>query len=111
MALGQFIVQFNGFVRRLLGKGQIVSRRRSQSMQRVRICQASIGSGITGVLLDGLVQVLNGFVETLEAPLLLEQAEPRGLRQSHRSEEHTSELQSRSDIVCRLLLEKKNRYM
>src|SRR5206468_12700602 len=26
---------------------------------------------------------------------------------SRRSEEHTSELQSRSDIVCRLLLEKK----
>src|SRR2546428_9355283 len=26
---------------------------------------------------------------------------------SHRSEEHTSELQSRSDLVCRLLLEKK----
>src|SRR5206468_6732603 len=28
-------------------------------------------------------------------------------RDSERSEEHTSELQSRSDIVCRLLLEKK----
>src|SRR2546428_6268505 len=27
---------------------------------------------------------------------------------SGRSEEHTSELQSRSDLVCRLLLEKKN---
>src|SRR2546428_8668507 len=27
-----------------------------------------------------------------------------------RSEEHTSELQSRSDLVCRLLLEKKNRH-
>src|SRR5206468_10018931 len=27
-----------------------------------------------------------------------------------RSEEHTSELQSRSDLVCRLLLEKKNAY-
>src|SRR5260221_6085940 len=26
---------------------------------------------------------------------------------AHRSEEHTSELQSHSDIVCRLLLEKK----
>src|SRR6478672_2960543 len=26
-----------------------------------------------------------------------------------RSEEHTSELQSRSDLVCRLLLEKKNK--
>src|SRR5438034_8722853 len=28
---------------------------------------------------------------------------------SRRSEEHTSELQSHSDLVCRLLLEKKNR--
>src|SRR5207253_11292975 len=28
-----------------------------------------------------------------------------------RSEEHTSELQSRGHLVCRLLLEKKNRYM
>src|SRR5438874_7895667 len=28
---------------------------------------------------------------------------------SARSEEHTSELQSRRDLVCRLLLEKKNR--
>src|SRR5438034_2183434 len=27
-----------------------------------------------------------------------------------RSEEHTSELQSHSDLVCRLLLEKKKRY-
>src|SRR3989475_4576692 len=27
-----------------------------------------------------------------------------------RSEEHTSELQSRSDLVCRLLLEKKKRF-
>src|SRR5690349_24002991 len=30
-------------------------------------------------------------------------------RLSLRSEEHTSELQSRRDLVCRLLLEKKNR--
>src|SRR5699024_12101337 len=28
-----------------------------------------------------------------------------------RSEEHTSELQSRFDLVCRLLLEKKKRYV
>src|SRR2546428_7223218 len=35
--------------------------------------------------------------------------ESRGAaRKTHRSEEHTSELQSRSDLVCRLLLEKKN---
>src|SRR5206468_12082446 len=31
----------------------------------------------------------------------------RSGRRSWRSEEHTSELQSRSDLVCRLLLEKK----
>src|SRR2546421_950975 len=29
---------------------------------------------------------------------------------SDRSEEHTSELQSRSDLVCRLLLEKKKKH-
>src|SRR5260221_3726353 len=37
---------------------------------------------------------------TSEAIILM----PRGMR---RSEEHTSELQSHSDLVCRLLLEKK----
>src|SRR5438067_10766052 len=31
------------------------------------------------------------------------------LRPQHRSEEHTSELQSRFDLVCRLLLEKKKK--
>src|SRR2546430_13397270 len=30
--------------------------------------------------------------------------------QNARSEEHTSELQSQSNLVCRLLLEKKNNY-
>src|SRR2546430_8805655 len=40
---------------------------------------------------------------------LLEQAKARGLtfRVEQRSEEHTSELQSQSNLVCRLLLEKK----
>src|SRR5690606_42119456 len=33
---------------------------------------------------------------------------PAGPRQAQRSEEHTSELQSRENLVCRLLLEKKN---
>src|SRR5438270_9526731 len=33
--------------------------------------------------------------------------ERRGWREGGRSEEHTSELQSQSNIVCRLLLEKK----
>src|SRR5438132_8071706 len=33
----------------------------------------------------------------------------RGRRRRERSEEHTSELQSHSDLVCRLLLEKKKK--
>src|SRR3712207_7921626 len=37
---------------------------------------------------------------------------PRGfLAARKRSEEHTSELQSRQYLVCRLLLEKKNNYL
>src|SRR5260221_11226897 len=33
----------------------------------------------------------------------------QGLARRYRSEEHTSELQSHSDLVCRLLLEKKKK--
>src|SRR5690349_24087457 len=36
-------------------------------------------------------------------------ARPRAARGAGRSEEHTSELQSRRDLVCRLLLEKKKK--
>src|SRR5690606_29030385 len=36
------------------------------------------------------------------------QRDARSLRIGNRSEEHTSELQSRENLVCRLLLEKKN---
>src|SRR5699024_7678453 len=40
-----------------------------------------------------------------------EMTDPNGarMRALDRSEEHTSELQSRFDLVCRLLLEKKNK--
>src|SRR5260221_8238984 len=43
-------------------------------------------------------------------PLQLDQVELQWLNGEHiRSEEHTSELQSHSDLVCRLLLEKKKK--
>src|SRR5438874_9824843 len=35
--------------------------------------------------------------------------EREALKKNYRSEEHTSELQSRRDLVCRLLLEKKKK--
>src|SRR2546430_11474818 len=47
-------------------------------------------------------QVVLTHVGGVEDRLRREQAE-------HRSEEHTSELQSQSNLVCRLLLEKKNK--
>src|SRR5258706_8562955 len=37
-----------------------------------------------------------------------QRSSPRGERSAARSEEHTSELQSLTNLVCRLLLEKKN---
>src|SRR2546422_1535278 len=46
----------------------------------------------------------------LRQPELADQAVPEGgPGPAHRSEEHTSELQSRLHLVCRLLLEKKKR--
>src|SRR5438034_7185914 len=46
-------------------------------------------SGASSFVIDGRIYIANGF------------------RNGERSEEHTSELQSHSDLVCRLLLEKK----
>src|SRR2546421_6685042 len=43
----------------------------------------------------------------MRAPRRGRGARSRARRSPYRSEEHTSELQSRSDLVCRLLLEKK----
>src|SRR5438445_6358902 len=46
--------------------------------------------------------------ETARARAVVVHRDPRAF-QRHRSEEHTSELQSRQYLVCRLLLEKKNK--
>src|SRR3712207_8280584 len=45
----------------------------------------------------------------IETALTLRAVFRLALRQTERSEEHTSELQSRQYLVCRLLLEKKKR--
>src|SRR5690242_21224395 len=45
----------------------------------------------------------------IECMVLLPPLGGDGLRRNDRSEEHTSELQSHVNLVCRLLLEKKNR--
>src|SRR5690349_23437514 len=42
-------------------------------------------------------------------PFAFSASNPNSFRVRFRSEEHTSELQSRRDLVCRLLLEKKKK--
>src|SRR5947207_11856051 len=64
------------------------------------IAEAEVGGRlplVNGVWADG----------SLEAARIARMAAEGGA--SARSEEHTSELQSHSDLVCRLLLEKKKR--
>src|SRR5206468_10995903 len=63
--------------------------------------------GNRGVLEPAAVGVLVQVVRRPDAGVDVGQVEHR--RRRPRSEEHTSELQSRSDLVCRLLLEKKKK--
>src|SRR5699024_12451154 len=59
-------------------------------------------------LRDQLTALNEEMLETaIEAPLAELAERYRGHDGVQRSEEHTSELQSRFDLVCRLLLEKK----
>src|SRR5699024_11515044 len=60
-----------------------------------------------------LMRELTGIADLWYGPCVLEPGvltTVHGLEPTPRSEEHTSELQSRFDLVCRLLLEKKKQY-
>src|SRR5207237_9195611 len=61
---------------------------------------------LRAVAVEPLVLALEGIVQSLDGVGAVGQrhAQPR------RSEEHTSELQSHLNLVCRLLLEKKNTF-
>src|SRR3712207_7913736 len=52
-------------------------------------------------------EALGQLLERIEAPVVVHEAHDMAVDAGHRSEEHTSELQSRQYLVCRLLLEKK----
>src|SRR5690606_40528595 len=56
---------------------------------------------------DGPVKVIEGNHD--ERPRVYLEKYAPALAESRRSEEHTSELQSRENLVCRLLLEKKKK--
>src|SRR5438874_5425062 len=61
------------------------------------------------VELDDAIIIVDD-VEAPPLPVVLSELDPHeAASATRRSEEHTSELQSRRDLVCRLLLEKKNK--
>src|SRR3712207_7939276 len=68
---------------------------RSRRGERIVVYGDYDVDGLSGATLLGLALVAAGAKATVFIP--------------HRSEEHTSELQSRQYLVCRLLLEKKNK--
>src|SRR5260221_9739126 len=77
------------------------------------IMVGGLGAGAIGAV--GLASMLFFAVAVFAMGLLLgldplvAQATAKNSMLARRSEEHTSELQSHSDLVCRLLLEKKKR--
>src|SRR5207244_13235859 len=75
---------------------------RTDDLPRIRAAKPVVGLLVLPTVLDGLP----------EHPVLVPEPIPhrRELHRGHRrSEEHTSELQSPDHLVCRLLLEKKNK--
>src|SRR2546421_3502548 len=71
--------------------------RAGQRRQRRRPPRGGVRGGWSGAMLpEGAMTATDEFQLQTEA-------------KARRSEEHTSELQSRSDLVCRLLLEKKKK--
>src|SRR5690554_1522041 len=65
------------------------------------------GGGFVGGLIASIAFVLHSFAYSPKETINLFRFQPMFL--IPRSEEHTSELQSRPHLVCRLLLEKKNK--
>src|SRR5688572_31830702 len=58
---------------------------------------------LAGSGFDRLLLIVDGWQALRDSPETVQKAKALGFR----SEEHTSELQSQSNLVCRLLLEKK----
>src|SRR5438034_1904680 len=82
---------------------EVLRTDRHPNADRLTVCQVNAGTGAPLTIVCGAPNVRAG----IKVPCALVGAElPPG---DDRSEEHTSELQSHSDLVCRLLLEKKKK--
>src|SRR5437588_8695962 len=78
-----------------------IRRPAQRVVDRVVVIRARAGDGLGGdaLVLVELLDEIGSQIPGVEPLVLLDK----------RSEEHTSELQSHSDLVCRLLLEKKKK--
>src|SRR5690606_21448465 len=93
--------------------GALARGRKGGGLDALRL----LGGAREGSVSEGGVQGLQGARSRLRAPgsrvrpraveRRVRQGAPLDERVDERSEEHTSELQSRENLVCRLLLEKK----
>src|SRR5437868_8036654 len=91
------------FVRPVL-EDELARAHRYQRNLGVLLIEAN-GSLPPDEALKAMAAALAGTVRDVDTPGVLGRTPPQ------RSEEHTSELQSRFDLVCRLLLEKKNDHL
>src|SRR5256886_8329531 len=107
----------------LTGAGRAAAQRVERALEmlrealgavRTRAGDAAYGDvmrGITSTQLKALIAVVEegAFARAARRAGRARAAVHRAARQLERSEEHTSELQSQSNLVCRLLLEKKKK--
>src|SRR5438034_4472257 len=81
-----------------------------ESHERDRVGQPKVFlNNLVGIVEDGLLKRAWGTQRDITDLKRLEDQLRQAQKMEARSEEHTSELQSHSDLVCRLLLEKKKR--
>src|SRR5699024_12004627 len=77
----------------------LLTRKKLQKDERIAVIRNSFI--LIGVLVSVFILQINSFIVIVAALIAAVVLDKK------RSEEHTSELQSRFDLVCRLLLEKK----
>src|SRR5256885_2892116 len=83
---------------------QQIKRYPFQGAGRVRCVATLQGSGTAS---DALLLGTKALADRQGVPMIIHQSWSKGEIEKCRSEEHTSELQSPCNLVCRLLLEKK----
>ena len=83
------------------------ARAMSRALQRMAVEVLELSHGTDDLVLIGIQRRGVELAERIAKSI--EQDEGAVVPRGARSEEHTSELQSRRDLVCRLLLEKKKK--